>query len=185
MSNLNDIETYYQAVFGFKPYATQGPYRDGTKVLTYSQFSAQDADASVVQLRYIERPAGQQTQKGYSTAWFQQYLVTAVAELMVGKHNNESCWPVWGDNHYALFTTLTTNKVIANLNAAVAAGTIPRALAQWHGFLGQENSKPGFGHTAMYILEPSGWQIEVNSPWHNPPRDMDIDVGDFSGYHRC
>lgn len=52
----------------------------------------------------------------------------------------------------------------------------------WHGFVGVENGHAGFGHTAIYLAEPSGWQVEYHSKWKNPPKDTDIDVGDFSGY---
>ena len=130
-------------------------------------------------------PAGKtQSVTGRTTAWFQQYLLETNAALMKSQHNNESCWPVWGDNHAALFTSVTTDQVIANVNAGVEAGTVREEWAQWHGFLGQENGKPGFGHTSLYITEPSGWQLEINSVWKKPPQDMDVDYGDFSSSPR-
>ena len=105
---------------------------------------------------------------GHTTAWFQQYLLATNRALMKNQHNNQSCWPVWGDNHAAMFTTVPTQRVIANLNKGLEEGSIKEEWAQWHGFLGMENGEKGFGHTAMYVMEPSGWQLEVNSPWTNP-----------------
>ena len=171
VDSIDSVITYYQHVFGFAA-AKQSVSADGTRTVVYDSFPTE----SSVQLQYVQRPG--------ASPWLQQYLLRTNLALMKSRHNNQSCWPIWGDNHAAFFTgaNLSTDTIITNVRNGLKAGIIREQWAQWHGFLGQENGEPGFGHTALYITEPSGWQLEVNAPWHNPPNDLDVDVGDFSGY---
>merc|ERR1712224_521870 len=127
-------------------------------------------------MQYVERRSrssasiGEQT----STAWFQSYLRTNARKYMTSP---TSCWPIWGDNHMAMFssTRLSINTVIDRLRA--------RGWTEYHPFIGVENGVAGFGHTALYMLEPSGWQIEFHGDWQNPPiNDTDEDIGNFNQY---
>jgi hypothetical protein len=101
-----------------------------------------------VDIRYFKR-AGQSGSQ--TTSWFQQKLVNASKTYMTGI---KSCWPIWGDNHFAYDGMYKTQTVLDGAKSSnfglfykpVSAGPAIQA----------------------YLLEPSGWQIQLDGQYTAP-----------------
>lgn len=101
-----------------------------------------------VDVRYFKRvgQSGSQT-----TSWFQQKLINASKTYMTGI---KSCWPIWGDNHFAYDGPYKTQTVLDGAKSSsfgsyfkpVKAGPVEQA----------------------YLLEPSGWQIQLDGTYNSP-----------------
>ena len=109
-------------------------------------------------------------------AWFAHYLIENAEKYMTSP---TSFWPIWGDDHASLFhdvggNATTIDQVISRLDA--------RNITTYHPFLGIENGQAGFGHTALYIMDPSGWQVEYHASFVALAAGLDVDVGDFDQY---
>ena len=90
-----------------------------------------------------------------------------------------SFWPVWGDNHLALASN--SGRAEDSIDALIVR-LQKRRDTMYHPFVGVESGFPGFGHTGIYIQDPSGWQVEYHATWTHPPNSTDIDTGDFGQY---
>merc|ERR1711953_1018712 len=86
-----------------------------------------------------------------TTDWFQKLLVTTGQHYMTGV---KACWPVWGDNHFAYDGAYKT--------ADVLSGSKKSTFGSF--------SKPVSAGPAVqaYLLEPSGWQIQLDGQYTAP-----------------
>lgn len=176
VSNVSEVIQFYDQILDVKPLEVKR-HPDGALIASFAFPTEADFHQNAT-VQYVERPvaSGSLGSVKFSTAWFESYLRTNAEKYMTG--SSKACWPIWGDNHIGLSTTTTIDVVIGRLTTH-----------GWHTyktFIGQENGVPGFGHTNLYLLEPSGWQIELKAPYLQPPNGTDIDIGDFDeycGYH--
>merc|ERR1712062_573715 len=146
-SNVTKITKYYKAVFGVDPIYTQTT-RKNAKIVVF-QLNRQ----ATVQIRYVQRPVTHG--EVHSIKWFEDYL-NGVHEKYMTSYN--SCWDIWGDNHYALDSM--------NVNGDNIVSLYEKNGWKYHMF-GQASKKgkglrgPG-GHINGYFVTPTGWQIQLD-----------------------
>jgi len=171
VANLSEIVDYYQDILGVTPFRIAS-YAGHVRIASFA-FSADSGKLNDATVQYVERRslASDAVAQQRSPAWLQKYLRTNARKYMTSPN---ACWPIWGDNHIALSSSTPIDTIIERFQA--------KGWAEYHPFIGMENNVSGFGHTAVYLLDPSGWQIEINGAYNNPPNTTDKDVGDFDEY---
>lgn len=140
VEDLSIITKFYKKAFGISPKVTQ-TLSDGSEYVDFN-FGTE------VDIRYVKRvgQSGAQT-----TSWFQSKLVNVSKFYMTGV---KACWPIWGDNHYAYDGPYETQNVLDGAKTSsfgcyykpVSAGPMTQA----------------------YMLEPSGWQIQLDGQYNAP-----------------
>merc|ERR1712048_198028 len=140
VEDIAEVIDFYKSAFGVSPKDTQ-KLSDGSQYVDFNL-------GSFVDIRYMKR-SGQTGE--HTTKWFQNLLVTTAKHYMTGI---TACWPVWGDNHYAYDGAYQTSSVLSGANTTtfglyykpVSAGQAIQA----------------------YLLEPSGWQIQLDGQYTAP-----------------
>merc|ERR1711907_570700 len=140
VEDLSIIIDFYKKAFSLDPKANE-KVSDGSEYVDFN-FGTE------VDVRYFKRvgQSGSQT-----TSWFQQKLVNASKTYMTGV---KSCWPIWGDNHFAYDGMYKTQTVLDGAKSSnfglffkpVSAGPVEQA----------------------YMLEPSGYQIQLDGEYSAP-----------------
>jgi len=141
VEDLTVIIDFYKKSFSLSP-------KNGTQTLSDGSQYVDFNFGTEVDIRYIRR--AKQTGKT-TTDWFQKLLVNTGKKYMTGI---TACWPVWGDNHYAYDGAFKTQTYLAGANTSsfglfykpVSAGQAIQA----------------------YLLEPSGWQIQLDGIYTAP-----------------
>jgi len=151
--------------------------RDDLKMVSFA-FATDASAGHNATVQYIERtPAAAYSRAaGHSTTWFADYLNGVAEKYMTSP---TSFWPIWGDNHLAL--ARNSGKEEDSIDALIER-LQKRGDAMYHPFVGIESGFPGFGHTGIYVQDPSGWQVEYHATWRRPPNSTDVDTGDFGQY---
>jgi len=141
VSDLTEVIDFYKQAFSISPKNGMQTLSDGSQYVDFN-FGTE------VDIRYTKRTG----QSGDKTAdWFQKLLVTTAKHYMTGV---TACWPVWGDNHFAYDGAYSTANVLSGSSKAsfgsyykpVSAGPAEQA----------------------YLLEPSGWQIQLDGQYSAP-----------------
>ena len=169
--DLDAVVDFYETVLEIDPFGFV--YLPGGGRVVHFALPTDPTFGHNATVQYVERPAppGAET----TTAWLQDYLVNASRAVMTAP---DSLWPVWGDCHASIF-----NNVDASTSMdAVVKRLQARNATPYHPFVGVENGAAGFGHTALYILDPSGWSVEYHAPLHDVDPTWDVDPGDFDEY---
>lgn len=150
VANLTEVEEYYLKAFG----VAGDKYVDGdATIIDYTLSST----ATVI-IRYSYRPG--QTGNA-TTSWFQNLLLDTARQYQTSP---SSCWPIWGDFHYAYDGHYDIKPIV---DAAAALGYPYRS------FVGEST-----GPSNVYVLEPSGMWIQLDGNPAGLP-----EVGGFdSGY---
>jgi hypothetical protein len=141
VEDLKVIIEFYKQTFNLSTTNGAQTLSDGSQYVDFN-FGTE------VDIRYVRRT--KQTGKT-TTDWFQNLLVTTNKNYMTGI---TACWPVWGDNHYAYDGSYKTQTVLDGANSStfglyykpVSAGPAIQA----------------------YLLEPSGWQIQLDGIYTAP-----------------
>merc|ERR1712187_847394 len=141
VDDLTVIIDFYKQTFGLSPKNRTQTLSDGSEYVDFNF-------GTDVDIRYMKRTG----QTGDTTTdWVQNLLVTTWKHYMTGI---TACWPVWGDNHYAYDGAYQTSSVLSGANKTtfglyykpVSAGQAIQA----------------------YLLEPSGWQIQLDGQYTAP-----------------
>jgi len=140
VDDLTVVKDFYKKAFGISP-AGENNLDDGSEYVDIN-FGTE------VDVRYIKR-AGQTGQK--TTSWYQSNLVNVSKTYMTGV---KACWPIWGDNHFAYDGMYKTAEVLSGSEKStfgsffkpVKAGPMEQA----------------------YMLEPSGYQIQLDGNYNAP-----------------
>lgn len=140
VEDLSIITDFYKKAFSISPMATES-LSDGSEYVDFN-FGTE------VDIRYFKR-AGQSGSQ--TTSWFQSKLVNVSKTYMTGV---KACWPIWGDNHYAYDGAYDTQNVLDGAKTStfgcyfkpVEAGPVTQA----------------------YMLEPSGYQIQLDGQYTAP-----------------
>lgn len=175
VSNLTELLTFYRDVFHLEAFDISE--FSGNRIATFA-LPTDESFGHNATIQYVERSVkgGSLNLEHHSTAWFQEYLRSNAEKYMT---EPTSCWPVWGDNHLAMF--LNTDSYETS-DDAVIDRLVTAGWTQYHPFVGMENVPSVWGHTVVYLLDPSGWQIEYHGGYRTPPNGTDVDVGDFNEY---
>merc|ERR1712048_186429 len=141
VDDLTVIIDFYKQAFGLSP-------KNGTQTLSDGSEYVDFNFGTDVDIRYMKR-TGQTGDK--TTDWFQNLLVTTGKHYMTGI---TACWPVWGDNHFAYDGSYST--------ANVLSGASKTTFGLYY--------KPVSAGQAIqaYLLEPSGWQIQLDGQYTAP-----------------
>lgn len=144
--SVAEVKAFYKAVFQVDP-KSESTASDGTKTLLI-----QVLDTASVLLQFVERPG----QTGaYNSQWFASYLNTTNIKYMGTGGEHHGCWPIWGDNHCALD------------QREVDIGTFYDRWSKSGYPLWMHNTPMGQPH--MYAQDPSGWQMQFDGSYSNPP----------------
>lgn len=146
VTSVDAVTKFYKQVFKINPQASSAG-EDGTKIVA---FKVQQSET--VSLQFVER-AGQTGQ--YNSQWFASYMNATNHKYMGTDY--KGCWDIWGDNHCAYDRAAETTDVYWQ---------------RWKqtGYPLWMHSTPGGVH--MYGQDPSGWQIQFDGTFNNPPSDV-------------
>jgi len=147
VSDVSEITQFYKLAFGVDPAESQ-TLDDGTKIVDI------DVVSGGTRLRFVERGGQGGT---HTTAWFQDHMVNASKVFMT---SSNSCWPVWGDNHWGG----SNGEDLSGIVATFKENGLP-----YHLF-----SSASWGNKLHgYFYEPSGWQIQLNDDYAKPPSQVE------------
>lgn len=153
-ANMTAIKSFYKAVFNVNPAFTQ-TLSDGTLITTF-----QLSNTATVQLKFVQRPDDSSTNE-HSIKWFENYL-NAVHTSYMTSYN--SCWDIWGDNHYAYDSQqMDVDTIIDTFNSNGW---------KYHLFEMAGGSGKGSNYNG-YFVEPSGWQIQLDGDIDYPPSNVE------------
>jgi len=98
--DLDAVKAHYRRFLQLEPVHE---VRDADTGISFVSFwhqtvSTSPVDAIRVQVMYWNQPDQSMT-KGHTTEWLERRLEELNSQYM---RSYESCWPVWGDNHYSL-----------------------------------------------------------------------------------
>jgi hypothetical protein len=98
--DLDAVKTHYKLFFDLEPVHE---VRDGDTGVSFVSFwhqsgLTQKVEAIRTQVIYWNR-ADQSMTKAHTTAWLERRLEQLNSQYM---RSYESCWPIWGDNHYTI-----------------------------------------------------------------------------------
>merc|ERR1712187_676821 len=141
VDNLTVIIDFYKQTFGLSP-------KNGTRTLSDGSQYVDFNFGTDVDIRYTKR-TGQTGDK--TTDWFQNLLVTTGQHYMTGI---KACWPIWGDNHYAYDGAYQTADVLTASQKS-----------KFGSFYKPVSAGPA---QQVYLLEPSGWQIQLDGQYTAP-----------------
>lgn len=175
--DIYQVIDWYARVLGISPTAVRESEDASITVIFAFPSSAKMGHSANVQ--YVQRPAVESRSRGITTSWLQSYWNNVSATYMT---NMTSLWPIWGDNHLSFFDASENATIDAVIERLDASGD-----TLYHPYLGVENGEHGpdndwFGHTVLYIQDPTGWTVEYHAPFLDPPRSVDVDKGDFNEY---
>lgn len=145
--SVQSVIDFYKSVFLVDPVASTTA-ADGTKIVA---FTVEEGFATVL-LQYVERP--NQTEE-YTSQWYASFQDATNRQYMGTDY--KGCWDIWGDNHIAL------DQLSSNMDVFW-----PRW--QKTGYPLWMHDTPGGVH--MYAQDPSGWQIQFDGTFKNPPSDV-------------
>jgi hypothetical protein len=147
VTSVQAVIDFYKAVFLVDP-ASSTTDADGTKIVAFIV----EEGLTTVLLQFVERPG--QTGK-HTSQWFATFQDTTNRKYMGTSY--KGCWDIWGDNHVALDQLSSSMDVYW-----------PRLKKA--GYPLWMHSTPGGVH--MYAQDPSGWQIQFDGTFNNPPSDV-------------
>jgi len=157
-SNMTAIVDYYKAVFGIKPVFEQN-LSDGTLIKCFELNSQ-----ATVQIRFVQRPP---TKNAQNIEWFENYL-NAVHDTYMTSYN--SCWDIWGDNHYC-FDSM-------NLDVDSIISLYDKVGWKYHLFEMGGGGSSGASYNG-YFVDPTGWQIQLDGNINYPPANVDSFSPDY------
>ena len=169
VDSVDTVITWWDKTFGIQPLAVR--QEEGAPSVVTFAFQSSTMMGHNATVQYVERPPPETSDPtAKTTSWMQAYLLGNAEKYMTSA---TSFWPIWGDNHLAFVynTGPTIDSIIANLDA--------QGTTLYHPYLGVENGQASFGHTVLYMVDPSGWQIEYHSSFENPANNTDIDEGNL------
>lgn len=140
VEDLTAVIDFYKQAFGLSP-------KDGTKALSDGSQYVDFNFGTEVDIRYMKR-AKQMGDK--TTDWYQNLLVTTAKHYMTGV---TACWPIWGDNHFAYDGPYKTANILSGANKT-SFGLFYKPVKA--------------GQSQAYLLEPSGWQIQLDGQYNAP-----------------
>lgn len=148
VASVDEIVSFYKSIFQVNP-VSQTTASDGTKTVQIQVMST-----ATVLLQFVERPG----QTGQSSQWFASLLNSTNIEYMGTGGQPSGCWPIWGDNHAALDQRQTD------------VGVFYKRWSQSGYPLWMHDTPMGVPH--MYAQDPSGWQIQFDGSFSNPPSNL-------------
>lgn len=132
------MQEFYFNVFGVSPVAFQ-TLDDGTNSVSF-----QLATQATVLIKFVERPSADIGQY-YSVSWLENFLREEHARSLT-RYN--SCWTVWGENHYGLDSReLDMDKLVKVFESAGYSYHLLKSAS---------------GRTSGLFTDPTGWQIHVD-----------------------
>jgi len=140
VENLTVVIDFYQQSFNLSPKNGKQTFSDGSEYVDFNF-------GTDVDIRYVKR-VGQTGEK--TTDWFQNLLVTTAKHYMTGV---SACWPIWGDNHFAYDGPYQSSPVLSGASKSI---------------LGSYYKPVSAGVAQVYLLEPSGWQIQLDGQYTAP-----------------
>jgi len=140
VDDLDIVIDFYKKSFSLSPTVSE-TLSDGSSYVDFN-FGTE------VDIRYFKR-AGQSGAQ--TTSWFQSQLVNTSKTYMTGV---SACWPIWGDNHFAYDGAFKTQSVLDGAKSSTFGSYF----------------KPVEAGPAVqaYLLEPSGWQIQLDGMYTAP-----------------
>jgi len=173
VDNIDEVIAWWDSVLDMSPAAVR--YGANSSVTVTFAFASTEIMGHDANVQYVYRPEiSSAPTTGTTVSWLQSYWNQVAEKYMT---NMTSMWPIWGDNHLALADHSEGKSIDAVIERLDASGN-----TLYHPFVGMENGEDGFGHTALYIQDPSGFQVEYHSAFLNPDESIDVDLGDFNEY---
>lgn len=178
VSDLDEIEAFYEAVMETKPNAVDSPLDKADPASKRIVYGGPGSFTPKVSLSFVHRT--EKRHRAFSATWFQKYTVGVGRTYM---KNYTDCWPIWGDNHVAVqldhvdSEALSLDDAIANLNKI-----------DWHlhhPFKGGCKAPGDCGPSDIYMMDPSGWTTQLVSPSGFGKKTLpgaDVDPGGLDGY---
>lgn len=154
VDDLSIIVSFYNDTFGIDPVLRQ-TLSDGSEFVDFNF-------GDMVDIRYFKR-TGQSGAR--TTDWFQRKLVQTGKSYMT---NIDSCWPIWGDNHFGYSWVFETKDVLSKACKSSFG-------CYYKPYVGPDN--------LAYLLEPSGWQIQLNGNYDNVPSRTQVFDSNYCKYH--
>ena len=156
VDDLDIVETYYDQAFHVQ--GTKYTNDDGDAVLDIV-LPSPSTDPVIIRYLRVDGQTGDRT-----TSWFQDLLLTTARTYQTSP---ASCWTLFGDFHYAYDGDFS---ILPIVQAAEAMGFPYRSFAH------EGNPMMGSGPSNAYVLDPSGWWIQLDGQSNGMPP-----VGGFDG----